>query len=105
MNKLIVYLLILVVSIAFYPGRLIANTETQTDPKNLNVELKSAEPKELIQRLNEIKEMNISSLSSLEKQELRSEVLLIKNQLNEKGGIYISVIGIIIILLLIIILF
>jgi hypothetical protein len=60
----------------------------------------------LLARLDEIKAMDFSDLSSKERKELRKEVRAIKSELRELGsGIYISVgAAIIIILLLILIL-
>jgi hypothetical protein len=55
--------------------------------------------------LNEIKALDKSNLSSLEKKELRKEVLSAKKQLKElSGGVYISIGAIIIIILLLILL-
>ena len=63
------------------------------------------EIREMIDRLNEIKNMDKSSLARLEKKELRKEVRAIKKSVRASGnGIYISSGAIIIILLLIIIL-
>ncbi|MGB5417894.1 hypothetical protein [Algibacter sp.] len=62
------------------------------------------EIKALIDRLNIIKEMDKSTLSRVEKKELRKEVRAIKKTVKASGnGIYISSGAIIIILLLIII--
>jgi hypothetical protein len=59
----------------------------------------------VLERLNVIKTMDKSHLSSSEKSQLRSEVSGIKSQLKElDGGIYLSVGAIIIILLLLILL-
>jgi hypothetical protein len=59
----------------------------------------------LLTRLDEIKTMDKSSLTSKEKRELRAEVRSInKNMHDNYGGIYISVGGLLLIILLIIIL-
>lgn len=60
----------------------------------------------LSHRLEEIKAMDINSLSRKEKRELRKEVRSIEKELKQTnaGGVYISVGGIIIILLLLILL-
>ncbi len=68
----------------------------------------SAEVKVLLLRLNEIKEMDMSKLKPSEKKILRKEVRGIKTELEAKqvqnGGVYISVGGLILILILLIIL-
>jgi hypothetical protein len=62
-----------------------------------------AEVKTMLNRLEEIKAMDKSSLKSSEKKELRKEVRQIKSELKASGnGVYFSVGAIIIILLLLI---
>jgi gas vesicle protein len=68
-------------------------------------ERNSAEVKTMLNRLEEIKEMDKSSLKSSEKKELRKEVREIKSELKRSGqGVYFSVGAIIIIILLLILL-
>ena len=55
-------------------------------------------------RLNEIKEMDMSSMSSSEKNELRKEVKAIEKEQRPSGGVYISVGAAILIVLLLILL-
>ena len=61
---------------------------------------------ELVNRLEEIKAMDVKAMSKKEKKELRAEVKSIKREMRQinDGGVYISVGGIIIILLLLILL-
>lgn len=61
---------------------------------------------ELVNRLEEIKAMDVKAMSKKEKRELRAEVKSIKREMRQinDGGVYISVGGIIIILLLLILL-
>lgn len=67
--------------------------------------VKTAEIEELIQRLDEIHEMDKTNLKIAEKKELRKEVRSIRSELNERGGgLYISVGAAIIIIILLIIL-
>ncbi len=64
-----------------------------------------AEVKVMLNRLDEIKKMDKSELSSSEKKSLRKEVRAIKTNLKASGnGVYLSVGAIIIIVLLLIIL-
>ena len=58
----------------------------------------------LVDRLNEIKEMDMSAMSSSEKNELRKEVRAIEKEQRPSGGVYISVGGVILIILLLILL-
>jgi hypothetical protein len=65
----------------------------------------SIEANALILRLNEIKSMDRSKLSSTEKKELKKEVKSLKTRLKEVGGgVYLSAGAIIIIILLLILL-
>jgi len=73
-----------------------------TKPDN---ESSEAENKALILRLEEIKEMDHSQLNLREKRALRKEVRAIQNQMQQSGGLYISVGALIIIILLIILIF
>jgi hypothetical protein len=75
-----------------------------TELLNPNAKItESARAVGLMDRLVEIKESNISSLSRIEKKELRREVKGIEKELKKQSdGIYISVGAIIIILLILI---
>jgi hypothetical protein len=67
----------------------------------------SVRSQELIKRLEEIKAMDVESMTRSEKRKLRKEVKAIEKEMreiNDSGGLYISVGGIIIILLLLILL-
>jgi hypothetical protein len=67
-------------------------------PKNMD-----ARSQQLVDRLHEIKAVDMSTLSREEKKELRKEVRSIKKELQAaKNGIYLSFAAIIIILLLLI---
>ncbi|MFA6400416.1 MAG: hypothetical protein WCX31_02155 [Salinivirgaceae bacterium] len=80
-----------------------------TVPKTAIVATKSensnSDDKALILRLEEIKEMDHSQLNMREKRALRKEVRAIQNQMNQSGGLYISVGALIIIILLVILIF
>lgn len=72
------------------------------DAGQTNSAAKTEEPRaqQLLQRLEEIRDMNKSELTRLEKKSLRKEVKEIKKEM--KGGVYLSVGAIIIIILLLI---
>jgi hypothetical protein len=98
MKKLSFYLMIMALSLCTFPTTILA-AEKNT-PKEIPAEVKS-----MLNRLDEIKEMDKSSLSTSEKKELRKEVKTIKKNLRSTGnGIYLSVSAIIIILLVLILL-
>ena len=82
-----------------------ATTEIKPSaPLTANTTEKAAS-KVLISRLNEIKELDKSNMTSSDKKALRTEVKTIKKQLKEyRGGIYLSLGAVIIIVLLLIIL-
>lgn len=101
MKKLSFYLIALMLSLSVLPANTYAieNHPAKT-PKEIPAEVQT-----MLNRLNEIKEIDKSKLSSSEKKELRTEVKTIKKNLKKSGqGIYLSVGTIIIILLLLILL-
>ena len=71
----------------------------------INEKAVPAEVQLMLNRLDEIKAMDKSTLTRVEKKELRAEVRTIKNTLRSSGnGVYLSVGAIIIIILLLILL-
>lgn len=82
-----------------------AKSENSTVPTEKVEKVESAEAKIMVSRLEEIKSMDKSNMSSKEKKALRKEVRSIKKSLAElNGGVYLSVGAIIIIVLLLILL-
>jgi hypothetical protein len=80
-------------------------TEKEPIRNHTNTNEVPIEVKVMVDRLNEIKEMDKSSLTRTERKELRKEVRSIKKEIKSSGsGLYISTGAVIIILLLIIIL-
>jgi len=75
-----------------------------TTPAKLNVSVSdSIHAEQLLNRLEEIKTMDKSNLTSAEKRQLRKEVRTIRSELREiSGGVYLSATAIIIILLILI---
>jgi hypothetical protein len=92
------------------PTQMKAATRASTPSKNATTivstkSVESAEAKVLLTRLDEIKAMDMTTLNSTERKELRKEVRSIKSQLSDMGhGVYLSVGAIIIIILLLILL-
>lgn len=101
MKQLNFYLMVMILSICVLPTGTYATEKNASDtPKEIPAEVRT-----MLNRLNEIKEMDKSNLSSSEKKELRTEVKTIKNNLKASGhGVYLSVGAIIIIILLLILL-
>ncbi|MFV8269942.1 hypothetical protein ACNQGP_08390 [Flavobacterium sp. GT2N3] len=104
MKKVTVYLMMMVLSLSFVPTQMLAAEKNPTSVSNNPKEV-PAEVKVLLNRLDEIKAMDKSSLNSSEKKELRKEVRAIKAELKSTGnGVYLSVGAIIIVILLLILL-
>ncbi len=104
MKKFTFYLMMMVLSLSFIPTQMMASsTEPVTAVKNKKEV--PAEVKVLLSRLEEIKDMDKSALTRVERKELRKEVRAIKAELRSTGnGIYLSVGAIIIVILLLILL-
>lgn len=105
MKKNTIYLLMMVFLISFSPSHLFGSTVTNSNlPENTSSEVPSHVRVQL-DRLDEIKSMDKSQLTSTEKKALRKEVKIIKSSLRDSNsGIYLSVGAIIIIVLLLILL-
>lgn len=104
MKKVAFYLMMMVMSLSVVPTQMLAAEKNPTSVSNTPKEV-PAEVKVLLNRLEEIKAMDKSSLNSAEKKELRKEVRAIKAELKSTGnGVYLSVGAIIIIILLLILL-
>ena len=104
MKKVTFYLMMMVLSLSVVPTQMLAAEKTPTTTANTPKEV-PAEVKVLLNRLDEIKAMDKSSLNSTEKKELRKEVRVIKEELKSSGnGVYLSVGAIIIVVLLLILL-
>ena len=104
MKKITLSVLTLIMSMSFIPTQLRAEkNETSSVVKNKAAE--SAEAKALLARIDEIKEMDKSKMTSSEKKQLRKEVRTLKTNLAQlNGGVYLSVGAIIVIVLLLILL-
>ena len=103
MKKLILCLLLIVNTITLLPASINANGVKTTDSLTLTNSVDSTNSKELLARLEEMKAMDMSTMSRVEKKGLRNEVRETKKQLREnEGGIYISVGAAILIVVLLI---
>ena len=104
MKKLRLYLMIMVLSLSFFPTTSFA-AENNSNSLAANTKNVPVEVNVMLNRLDEIKAMDKSSMSSSEKRELRKEVKGIKKELKATGkGVYLSVGAIIVIVLLLILL-
>ncbi len=114
MKKLTLGLMTGFMLLLFSPTMLKAEVGTKTLSTTTTATVKSTDATAMVVRLNEIKAMDMSTLSSFEKRELRKEVRGIKSELKAKGestyiqgsngGIYLSVGAAILIVLLLILL-
>lgn len=106
MKKLIFCLLATILSLTILPVQSFASAKEAPSVVATNPEAKeSAEAKTLLLRLNEIKSMDKSKLTSAEKKNLHKEARTIKRELKDiSGGVYISAGALIVLLILLIIL-
>lgn len=106
MKKTTLFLLITILASSLIPIPVSAGTVNPTSITSTNPVEAATEAETLVLRLNEIKAMDKSKLTSPQKKQLRTEVRLIRKNLNSLGGegVYLSVGAIIIIILLLIIL-
>ncbi|HNP34167.1 MAG TPA: hypothetical protein PKN96_12810, partial [Flavobacterium sp.] len=107
MKKVTLSLMIIILSLTFFPTAMLANTanpETTSSPLAPKGTEVPAEVQVMYDRLEEIKNMDKSELTSADRKALRKEVKTIKANLKAAGhgGIYLSVGAIIIIILLLI---
>jgi hypothetical protein len=104
MKKFPLYLMMMVLSLSIIPSTIMATEKNPTEKTVENKEV-PADVKVMLTRLEEIKSMDKSSMSHLEKKELRKEVRTINANLRASHqGVYLSVGAVIIIVLLLIIL-
>jgi hypothetical protein len=106
MKKFIFCLMAIFLTLTFLPIQSFA--AAKEDPSSLVVTkppepAEAAEAKALITRLDEIKAMDMSTLKSSDKKELRKEVRSIKRELKTiSGGVYVSA-GVLIVVLIILV--
>jgi hypothetical protein len=104
MKKTTLYLMIMVLSLGTFQSTINAAEKNPTAIA-ANTKEVPAEVKIMLNRLDEIKAMDKSSMTSVEKKELRKEVREIKSSLRaSNNGVYLSVGAVIIIILLLILL-
>ena len=108
MKKLVLIVIALFTVMIFNPLQAETKTKTETKPVAEKVSKEDAKKERvnlLLDRVEEIKAIDKSELSSSERKELRKELREIKSELREMGaGIYISGGALLVIILLIILL-
>ena len=103
--KKIIFPLIIIYGFLFPTSGYASTNETHPPTTRASNISKADEAKILVQRLNEIYDMDKSTLTRKEKRALRQEVRSIDKKLHTHyGGVYISAAGLIIIILLLLIL-
>lgn len=104
MKKVSNYLTALLLAILLVPAQLFAAPTVTATAIPVSPITEAAKVETMMNRLNEIKDMDKSDLSASERKELRKEVRAIKDSVKSSGGVYISVGAILIIILLLILL-
>lgn len=105
MKKLALSVLTVIMLATFNPMQSLAIKEKVTETLPASAPVANAQVTIMLNRLQEIKDMDKTELSRLEKKELRNEVKEIKAQLRAtNNGVFLSVGAIIIIILLLILL-
>jgi hypothetical protein len=94
-----------IASLAFLIAIVSPASAAMVNPGSVTSSTESARLEVLMQRLEVIKGMDKSAMSRLEKKDLRKEVRAIKKEMKVmKGGVYLSIGAIIIVILLLILL-
>jgi len=105
MKRIVFYLTAMFLSFTFIPVSVNADAAGTSQATEVDHAAGKSKAKILLARLEAIKEMDKSNLSSDEKKGLRKEVRTIRSELRKtEGGVYLSVGAIIIIVLLLILL-
>ncbi len=103
MKKLTLWAITAMMMLTIVPTTIKAESGTLTAPASSPTPAENAMVNTMVTRLNEIKMMDIKSMNSTQKKELRKEVRAIKSDLKKAGeGVYLSAGAIIIIILLLI---
>ena len=104
MKKFPIYLMMILLSLSLSPATIFASEKNPTSTAANTKEVPAA-VKVMYDRLEEIKAIDKSSMTRVEKKELRKEVRTIKANLRaSNNGVYLSVGAIIIIVVLLIVL-
>jgi len=102
MKKIAIYLLAASLALTFIPLQTYAVDPATVPAATAPGDPVSPEVARMISRVNEIKAMDKSELSSAEKKSLRKELRSLKHELKSQKGVFLSVGAIIIIILLLI---
>jgi peptidoglycan hydrolase CwlO-like protein len=104
-KKIITVFVVALLAISLPQKTVAANVVNTEKTTTNNSEAEKARSTVLLNRLNEIKAMDKSNLTSSEKKELRTELKSLKKEMRKStSGVYLSVGAIIIIILLLILL-
>lgn len=105
MKKLSLWALTAIMLLTLVPTSTKAEEIPLATPTSTSTPAETAAVNTMINRLNEIQSMDIKSMNTAQKRELRKEVRAIKSDLKKAGdGVYLSVGAIIIVILLLILL-
>ncbi|HEY6503713.1 MAG TPA: hypothetical protein VIZ28_07065 [Chitinophagaceae bacterium] len=102
LNKILLagsFVMLIAIAFPFSAGAVVP----ETSPANSAAKTENPRAQQLLQRLEDIKSMDKSELTRLEKRSLRKETREIKKEMKaNNGGVYLSIGAIIIIILLLI---
>jgi hypothetical protein len=101
MKKSILYFMVMAMSLGTFASPLMAAEGNPATESSVPAEM-PAEVRVMLDRLNEIKDMDKSALTRMEKKELRMETRAIKSAMRASGnGIYLSVGALLVIIIII----
>jgi hypothetical protein len=101
MKKSILYFMVMAMSLGTFASPLMAAEGTPTTESSIPEEI-PAEVRIMLDRLHEIKDMDKSALTRMEKKALRMEARAIKSAIRSTGnGIYLSVSALLVIIIII----
>ena len=101
MKKSVFYVMVIVLSLCTFAAPVMAKERTPAIESSVPEEM-PPEVRIMLDRLHEIKEMDKSALTRIEKKELRKEARAIKSALRTTGnGIYLSVGALLVIIIII----
>jgi hypothetical protein len=105
MKKILQVALVLLMAATVLPAQAATNDPIKEKVATMTEEQKDARIAEMKRRVHEIKDINKSTLSKQERKELRKELRSMNKEAKQmgRGGVYISLAGILIIILVLII--
>lgn len=105
MKKITLYFVAALMLLPLFPGQVNASATPTPTTTSAPAPTDALKAEVLLARLDEIKSMDMKSLASADKKQLRKEVRAIKSDLKAlSGGVYLSAAAIVVIILLVVLL-